>query len=76
MADYSKTFMQSDNQFVNDGLERHLAAIEPQIRAAVIAKYAEQLSGASLLRRYWLRMTIRREIRRRIDDVVSERSLY
>jgi hypothetical protein len=68
--------MKSREHFVEDGAKRYLAIIEPEIRAAVRAEYAEQLAKASVLQRLRLHRAIRREIRRRITAALSPRASY
>jgi hypothetical protein len=63
-------------QFVEDGRERHRAAIAPSIKAEVIAEFAGRLESASRLERWRLRFAMRREIRRRIAAAASRRALY
>jgi hypothetical protein len=64
------------DDFVADGAERHTAAILPEIEAAVRAEFAQELAQASFLKRIRVHFLIRREIRRRLDEAVSPKSLY
>jgi hypothetical protein len=68
--------MQTTAEIVSDGCERHYADLEPAVRSAVIAEYAARYAKASWLGRLFLQFSIRREIRRRIVQAASDRSLY
>jgi hypothetical protein len=64
------------DHFVADGPERHVAAVLPQIEAAVRAEFAKKPTPASWIRRVILWFQLRREIHRRLEQVVSPKSLY
>jgi hypothetical protein len=68
--------MNSKTHITYKSRDLHYDAIASQIRAEVQAEYAEQLAKASPLRRIILRFEMNREIRRRINAAISERSLY
>jgi hypothetical protein len=63
-------------RFVEDGYERARIAAIDSIRAEVEREYAERLSGASWLKRWCLRLEMRREIERRLDRVAPPWGLY
>jgi hypothetical protein len=71
-------FARPSCDFVSDGRRRHETAVAAEIRAAVQAAFAERMAQASPLRRVWLRMAMRREIRRRIRlaPMASPEALY
>lgn len=62
--------------FVEGGPERHATAILPAIEATVRADFAELLVHASFWKRVRLHLQMRREIRRRLAQVVSPKTLY
>jgi hypothetical protein len=68
--------MKSPDHFVQDGAERYLAVIVPEIRSAVRAEFAEQLAKASFFQKLQLQRAIRREINRRVTVAISPRALY
>jgi hypothetical protein len=61
---------------VADGNHRVRQAIEPQIRAAVEAEYAERWQAASLWRRFWLRREMNREVERRLELAAPSHAVY
>lgn len=68
--------MRTSDHFVNDGSQRLHAATTPEIEAAVRVEFAERLTNASFLERLKLRVAIRREVRRRLDEAASPTALY
>jgi hypothetical protein len=69
--------MHSRDHFIADGPDRHRAAIQPAIEAAVLNEFAEQLAQGSLVKRLRLHGAIRREIERRVAAAIpSQRALY
>jgi hypothetical protein len=64
------------DRFVADGQERAHAAIEPTIRAAVTAEYAERWQRATFWQRFWLRREIQHEIDRRLEEAAPSDALY
>jgi hypothetical protein len=54
---------------VCDGYERWWVGASEPIRASVEGEYAAKLRGASLWRRWQLRLEIEREVSRRMQDV-------
>jgi hypothetical protein len=65
-----------NTHIIHEGRELHYDAVAPHIRAEVQAEYADRLAKASPMKNLLLRFEMNREIRRRIDAAVSERSLY
>ncbi len=68
--------MRSQNHFVEDGCRRAALAIESQIRAEVLAEYAERLERESVWGRFLLKWQIRRDIERRIAKCAPPHALY
>lgn len=66
----------SHNRFVVDGRKRVIAGSLREIRSRVRAKYAEEMAAASLLRRWLLRLKIRREIGKELDRIAPRDGLY
>jgi hypothetical protein len=64
------------DRFVVDGFLRAQAAAEPEIRFQVIGEYSEQLEAAGFWGRFWLRRTIDREVRIRLNQVAPPGALY
>lgn len=65
-----------DPQFVFDGNKRaRMAAIE-KIRARIEAEYCERLQAASWVRRWLLKLEMRREITRQLDRIAPPDALY
>lgn len=62
--------------FVVDGYERARKAMEPEIRAEIAAKYAEQLATATLWQRWKLRRQMKVEINERIHQVAPPDAEY
>jgi hypothetical protein len=62
--------------FIDGGCLRAQAAARPEIQAQVISEYFEQLESAGLWGRFWLRRTIEREVRIRLDKVAPPDALY
>jgi hypothetical protein len=68
--------METSGHFFNDGPERLRAAITLEIEDDVRADFAQRLANASFLQRLKLRVAIRREIRRRLNQAASPTALY
>jgi hypothetical protein len=68
--------MSTRTHITHGSRELHYDAVASQIRAEVQAEFAERLSKASPLRHILLHFEMNREIRRRLDSEVSQRSLY
>lgn len=68
--------MATASGIVANGYGRACAALEPEIRAAVAAEYAERLQKASALGRLWLKWVMKREIERRIHEKAPPDALY
>jgi hypothetical protein len=68
--------MSSPNGFVADGYERACAALEPEVRAAVLAEYAARLAQAAPWERRRLLREIEREITRRVHEQAPPEALY
>ncbi|REK17996.1 MAG: hypothetical protein DWQ37_05605 [Planctomycetota bacterium] len=66
----------NSNGFVQDGFERARAAAEPEIRAQVVAEYAERLEAASSWKKYWLWRAIDREVETRLARQAPPGALY
>lgn len=64
------------DRFVVTGYESAEAALLPEIRRQVEADFAERLSAAGLFRRWLLRLQIRAEISRRLDQQAPPDGLY
>ena len=62
--------------FVADGFSRAQAAAKPQVRMQVVEEYSERLEAANLWGRFWLRIEINREVKRRLSQVARPDSLY
>ena len=67
--------MHRHDHLLADGPDRCRAAMRPKVVAAVRAEFAERLARASLLGRVRLHFAMRREIRRRLNAVVSPKAL-
>jgi hypothetical protein len=66
-----------DNGFVVDGYHRARAGADPEVRAQVMAEYAERLAAAEgFWQRFWLMREAEREIDRRLNKVASPYALY
>ena len=63
-------------QFVQDGYRLAYAALEPSVRAAVEAEFAERLAVASLIERWQLRRAMAREVERRLQQMAPPDALY
>jgi hypothetical protein len=68
--------MTTSVRFIHDGRARYYAVIYPEIEAAVQTDFTRRLAQAPRAKRLYLRLLIRREIRRRIEEAVSSRTLY
>jgi hypothetical protein len=68
--------MTRSNHFVEYGYQLARAALEPGIRAAVAAEFAERLAVASLSERWRLRREMAREIERRLRKMAPPDALY
>jgi hypothetical protein len=68
--------MRQVDQIVCDGQSRAHAAIEPRVRAAVEAEFAERWQAASLWRRFWLRREITGEVERRLEQAAPSHAVY
>jgi hypothetical protein len=66
----------SESRFVEDGHLRARSAIEPAIRAQVVAEYADRFEAAGLWRKFLLRRAIEREINLRVRNVAPPDALY
>ena len=64
------------SRFVQDGRSCAQSAAEPEIRAQVVAEYSEQFEAAGPWGRLWLRRTIEREVRLRLDKLAPPDALY
>ena len=64
------------SKFLNDGHRREVDAMEPEIRHQVVAEFEDQLRGASLWRRFWIRRRIERQIRKRLAQKAPADGLY
>ncbi len=64
------------HSFVADGYSRARSAVEPEIRAAVAAEFAERLASASHRQRVRLWLVIEREIRRRVARIAPPAALF
>ena len=60
------------SEFVADGRERAKAAERPRIEREVRARYADRLARAGFGRRIWLRIKIRREIERKLAELLKK----
>ena len=58
--------MNSTN-IVSRGRENAIKGLEPEIRCAVKAEFADRLSNAGFVRRMWLRLQMWRLIRKRVQ---------
>jgi hypothetical protein len=68
-----------DHRFLADGHKRTWLGLEPQLEALRIkikldidAEFAPQLSAAGIMRRWILHLRMKRELRRRLAQVVAE----
>jgi hypothetical protein len=68
--------MQDADGFIPDGCDRLRSTHEPQIRAEIELKYADQLASASWLTRRKIRKRIKHEIDTRLDDLAPPEALY
>ncbi len=68
--------MARSHHFVENGLQLARAAIRPEIRAVVVAEFAERLAAASAVERWRLRLKIAREIDRRLRQLAPSDALY
>ncbi len=68
--------MRRSNGIVVDGYERAYSAVEPEVRAQVLAEYADRLAEAGFWKRWRLRREIEREIVRRIHEKAPPDALY
>jgi hypothetical protein len=64
------------SHFVHDGQERAWAALEPVVRAQVIAEYARRCQDAPFWRRWLLRLRMPSDIRRRLEQLAPSDALY
>ncbi|HTM55231.1 MAG TPA: hypothetical protein VL175_14445 [Pirellulales bacterium] len=62
--------------FLEDGWRRARAAAEAEIRAEVLAEFAERLRPAGWLERLRLRRQIKREIERRLEKIAPRHGQY
>ena len=67
---------QKPNGIVADGRAGVRKEYRPEVEAAVRARYADELARARGLRRLLLRLRIRREIERRLDELAPGKALY
>ncbi len=67
---------QKPNGIVADGGAGVRKEYRLEVEAAVRARYADELAGARGLRRLLLRLRIRREIERRLDELAPGKALY
>ncbi len=63
-------------QFVADGCSRAQAAVEPEIRAQVIAEFSEPYEQAGFWQRLWLWRKIAREIDLRVSAIAPPDAYY
>jgi hypothetical protein len=68
--------MTRSHHFIEYGYQLARAAFEPEIRAAVVAEFAERLAVASLIERWRLRREMAREIERRLRQTAPPDALY
>ena len=68
--------MTRSHHFVQYGYELARAAIEPEIREAVAAEFAEPLDVASVLDRWRLRWEMAREVKRRLSQMAPADAMY
>ena len=61
---------------VHGGHRRLVKAIKPAIREQVESEFSEQWNSAGLIRRWFLRRRIDKEIAKRIAAKVDKNSLY
>jgi hypothetical protein len=60
--------------FVADGYQRVTAGMEAEVRREIELKHANQCNTASLIRRWFLRRRVEREIRRCVAERSAHRS--
>jgi len=65
-----------ESRFVVAGCSRAQSAAEGEIRALGIAEYREQFEAAGPWGRFWLRRTINREVRFRLNKLAPPDALY
>ena len=64
------------NGIVADGQERARAAAMERVRAEVQRRFAPELARAGFWRRWALRLHLRREIQRRMEQIAPRDALY
>jgi hypothetical protein len=64
------------SKFLQDGYQRAVKTLKPQIRAEVEAEFEQQLRSAPRWRRFWIRHRIKSEIRKRLADKAPCDGLY
>ncbi len=66
----------ADFAFLADGRERLIEGIVqsvlPRIRQAVEYEYADRLAFVGLIRSWWLRLEMRREVNRRVAQEIAK----
>ena len=70
------SLMQESDGLVPDGYDQLRSIHEPQVRAEIELKYADQLTSASWLNRRKIRKQIELEIDTRLDNLAPPDALY